>query len=572
MPSRRVLAAALAVALGGPLAAAAPGPGAACQRASGDTGKSCLRSYLDAVTRCRLRANAACEDALRADGGFLAVLLSATANAGGSACTESTAQAIGYVNLADVGFRLGEACSDFAEEHLGLVFADPVPADLLGCQTKVARELERLRRRVEDAFGRRCHARAYAGGTCNRAKRDGMVARARARAGARIARRCGGDFDALGLVAPEAAPTLAERTEVLAGLVVQRARHWAQRVYPPNDLGPVADFGPHPVGVRTLLLSDPSRLNVQGTGPRPVRLEVYYPSTPEAVEGVPRDIAVIFGTIPVAEIPAYRDVARAAGTFPVVVFSHGNRGIRFQSVYFATHLASHGFVVASPDHHGNTFQDAIADPDAAINRPLDMSFVIDQLEAMNVEPGHFLEGAIDATRIGASGHSFGGYTTFTLGGGTFALGTFTDPRVKALLPQAPATAAIFPPEFFATITVPTLIFGGSIDGTTPFAADQQYPFDNLPAGASVVGLAQLVDGGHFTFSDYCEVPRNLLALLNGYDEACAPRHLPWRHAHDIANYLALSFFDGVLNGNAEALARLEPDRLAAIEDLVYQRK
>jgi hypothetical protein len=61
-------------------------------------------------------------------------------------------------------------------------------------------------------------------------------------------------------------------------------------------------------------------------------------------------------------------------------------------------------------------------------------------------------------------------------------------------------------------------------------------------------------------------------LLNGYDQACAPRHLPWRHARDISSYLGLSFFDGVLNGNAEALARLAPENLAAIEDLAYQSK
>jgi hypothetical protein len=38
------------------------------------------------------------------------------------------------------------------------------------------------------------------------------------------------------------------------------------------------------------------------------------------------------------------------------------------------------------------------------------------------------------------------------------------------------------------------------------------------------------------------------------------------------NYLALNFFDGVLNGNGEALARLDPAVLASIEDLAYQSK
>jgi len=291
------------------------------------------------------------------------------------------------------------------------------------------------------------------------------------------------------------------------------------------------------------------------------------------VAGVPQDVAQVLG-IPVAPTPAFRDVARAAGTFPLVLFSHGNLGIRFQSIFLTTHLASHGYVVVSPDHHGNTFVDAllgIVDPASITNRPLDMSFLIDTFLAKTATGGDFFEGAIDPAKIGMSGHSFGGYTTFALTGGTFVLGTFTDARIKAAFPQAPAAFA-FADAFFATIGIPTLIVGGSIDETTPFPGDQQRPFDNLPVGASVVGLAQVVGAGHFTFSDFCEVPRNLLSFIGGFDEACEPRHIAWRHAHDIVNFLGLNFFDATLGGDAAALARIAPANLAEIEDLVYQSK
>ena len=60
----------------------------------------------------------------------------------------------------------------------------------------------------------------------------------------------------------------------LVDVVLDRLRHFAELVYPPNDLGPSADPGQFPVGVRTLELVDPSRLNVQGDGPRPVTIEV----------------------------------------------------------------------------------------------------------------------------------------------------------------------------------------------------------------------------------------------------------------------------------------------------------
>ncbi|MGH7785945.1 MAG: alpha/beta hydrolase family protein, partial [Candidatus Binatia bacterium] len=381
-------------------------------------------------------------------------------------------------------------------------------------------------------------------------------------------------FDSLGLVGGTATSTLAERVDELAGTVVERARHFALRVAPPNDLGPTAAFGPHPVGVMTLNLNDPARLNTAGDGPRPLTVEVYYPSTAAAIDGVPKDIVNVLG-VPVVETPAYRDVALdAAAPHPMVLFSHGNNGLRVQSFFFAAHLASHGYIVVTPDHHGNTFVDTLAriiDPQSPTNRPLDMSLLIDRFLAFNAEPGNFFAGAIDADAIGMSGHSFGGYTTFALAGGPFALGTFTEPRIKAIFPQAPAAIGQND-AFFATITVPTLIVGGSIDGVTPPGPNQQRPFDHLPAGASIVGYANITGGGHFTFSDFCEVPRTLLGFLGGFEEACEPRHLPWRHAHDIINYLALNFFDATLRADPAARARLDPTVLNAIEDLTYQSK
>ena len=55
-----------------------------------------------------------------------------------------------------------------------------------------------------------------------------------------------------------------------------------------------------------------------------------------------------------------RDATPApGGPFPGVVFSHGMAGHRRQSTFLCTHLASHGFVVASPDHVGNTLPEML---------------------------------------------------------------------------------------------------------------------------------------------------------------------------------------------------------------------
>ncbi len=488
-------------------------------------------------------------------------------------CTAAAAEPLGYSSLGDVTARVNQACEDFAFELNALVFrADQVGLtdSELKCRSTIYKRAQKLRKVVTVQWGKKCIVGDWKGKGCDRTKRDLKIEKLQAKTEAGLAKSCGADFDAV-LTSPGA--TLEERIGAFVGQVTIRGEHYAQRVYPPDLLGPTAAFGPAPVGVLTLDLVDVARLNVAGDGPRPVTVEVYYPSTASAIDGVPRDVVTVLG-IPIVETPAYRDVDIAPGTVPLVVFSHGNNGVRFQSFFFAAHLASYGYIVVTPDHHGNTFVDTLAsvvDPMPEINRPLDMTFVIDEFLAFNaVASGDFFEGAIDPASIGASGHSFGGLTSLLLAGGDAGFGTFTDTRVQAIFPQAPA--APFATTFFESITIPTLIVGGTIDETTPFATQQQVPYDSMLSGALVVALAELDQAGHFSFSDFCEVSGDLLTFLGGAEEACEPRHLPWRYAQDITKYLALNFFDATLKADAEALARLEPAVLAGFDNVRFESK
>lgn len=516
---------------------------ASCLAVSGRADTYCLEAYSAVIERCRRAGDAECEAAAREEGGVLAQLLARPEAWIRAACDDSSSEALGYIDENDVVKRAGEWCTDFAEDFANLAFADNLAAldpAQRRCQLAVSVQLRKLRRDVVRMYGSLCALRNFTGGSCSRNRRDARLDRLSDMVISRIENTCGAAYESLGL----------GPLDELVAAVATRARHFAIRVLPPNDLGPTANFGPYPVGVTTLPLTDPSRMNVAGDAPRPVLTEVYYPSTAQAIAGVPRDVVTVLD-LPIVATPAYRDVAIAAGQFPLVLFSHGNSGIRFQSFFFAAHLASHGYVVASPDHHGNTFVDlidGIVDSGVATNRPLDMSFLIDQFLAFNTQEGNRFEGSILPDAIGASGHSFGGFTVFMLAG------PGGDPRIKAILPQAPA--AVFTDDFLQAITIPVLIIGGSIDETTEFEPNQQRPYDLLPSGARIVGLAEVAGGGHFTFSDFCEVDRGLLAFLGGFDEACEPRHLPWRHAHELVNYLSLNFFDAVLRNDDAARARL----------------
>jgi predicted dienelactone hydrolase len=564
-------------------AVSAAGPGQRCLVASGGAAAHCVRKYAAALRACRDAGDAGCEAALHSPGGTLDALLAATARPvrdQRDKCTAEVADKLTFgLGLDDLVFRTAQACQRWGDDLVASTYAGNLagrPPEVLACQRVVGARLARLHDRVVKVYGQVCYVAEFGGSSCDRARRDRFVARARAAAGERIERVCGPSFDALGLVALTASPTLAGRIDALMDVVASRARHLAQRVYPPLNLGPTGLFGPHPVGVRTLDLVDPSRPNPVGPGLRTLTTEVYYPSTPEAVAGVPRDTQQVL-----VPAPTYRDVARAPGTFPLIVYSHGGGGIRYESAFKLAHLASHGFVVLSADHPGSDAVN-VDDPDDFENRPLDVRFLIDQTLAFNAEPGHFLAGAIDPLRIGGTGWSFGGYAVLTLATGPFFRGTFTDPRLKAVLTFDGSMGALHwgadAPAIFGTIAIPTLSLGGDALLSVPLVSAHQAMFDALQPGPSIMGYGVLHDASHTTFPDDCEVPDALVGMVlhSGIALECLPgfepQTLPSRYARHIINYLTLNFFDAVLKGNPEALARLDPNVLAGIEELVYQSK
>ncbi len=558
------------------------GPLTDCLVQSGEVTTACVRDYV-AAEECRAVGDTGCDD--------VDTILAAARTQNLETCTDDQTFTLGYFGgREDFADKSAEACSRFgtAFVEIGLSnVAEAMSETGRACQASVSMALAELRDAVIQAVGPNCTVLDFDRGACDRASRDNAIANAATRARSSIVRKCGDDFDSLRLASLGA--SLEERVQSLIDVVTNRSRNLAIFAYPPNNIGPTAELGPFPIGIRTYEAVDESRLNVTGNGPRPVTFDVYYPSSAAAVEGVPQEIVSVLG-IEILPTPSFRDVQTADGVFPMVLFSHGFEGIRFQSFFHVAHLASHGFIVVSPDHHGNTIPDGLADivdPATAVNRAFDMKFLMDRILDPGTDSGAEFAASIDAERIGMSGHSYGGYEAFILTGGevrgssldetTVTLGTFTDARIKAILPMAPRTmrrvdAVTLGDSYFQTVTVPALIIGSELDMTDPFFVDAMRAFDNLPIGARFVGLAEVLDGGHNTFTDLCELQSDVLEVVGGADEGCMPRHLPWKHAHDLINYLALNFFDGVLNGNDEALERLTPEVVGELEDLRFWRK
>ncbi len=254
-------------------------------------------------------------------------------------------------------------------------------------------------------------------------------------------------------------------------------------LYAPDEVGPFA------VGRRSFTIEDRDR---EG---RQLPVDVWYPVDLEDATGDPSlyqvtiEITIIpeIWVIPLvftapSERALHEPLISQAGDFPLIVFSHGSGGLRYQSFFLTEVLASHGFVVAAAGHVGNTLLDELAGTDEGLSssmmvaRPLDVSFLITHMLERNDAPGDFFYGSIDGERIGVCGHSFGGFTSFAMAAGFGAdppdevaselpedfVPVPVDPRVDAIAPLAPASSLFGDTELEA-ISVPTMIIGGTLD-------------------------------------------------------------------------------------------------------------
>ena len=249
---------------------------------------------------------------------------------------------------------------------------------------------------------------------------------------------------------------------------------------------------------------------------------------------------------------------------PLIVFSHGLGGSRAGYEYLGRHWAGHGYISVHIQHLGSddqvwrsqmqpmsSMKRAAADPQIAINRARDVSFIIDQMEKLNGEPGVF-KNRVDLGRIGVAGHSFGANTTLVAAGQIFILpgGSeigFGDPRVKAAIPMSSPVPRNKNDlgRAFGKIAVPCLHMTGTLDdspiGETA-AADRRLPFDNI------VGADQFIivfnGGDHMIFSGRL---RPTSAAGQGERDALF---------QDLIRQSTTAFWDAYLRGDAAAKAWL----------------
>jgi predicted dienelactone hydrolase len=309
------------------------------------------------------------------------------------------------------------------------------------------------------------------------------------------------------------------------------------------------------VGMTTRAFVDGVRKNWQGTGPRPLNTVIWYPaaegSSMKPFTATPEN-AQFFGGADAgkffAEIPVAFDAPplMTAQKHPLVLLSHGSTGLGLSLMWLGAYLASHGYIVAAVNHHGNTAAEGQFVPQGfslVWERPEDITAVLTDMLGDSV-----FGGLIDPNRIGAAGHSAGGATVIQIAGGVFDYDALvgycnstqsqgdatceprdmikqtiaqmeelkkkdavvqesfrhekephSDPRVKAVIAMAPAIGPAFTKKDLSGIHIPVLIVVGAADDVAPKDSNAG-SYARLIKGAKLTVIPR---AGHMVFSSAC---------------------------------------------------------------------
>ena len=225
---------------------------------------------------------------------------------------------------------------------------------------------------------------------------------------------------------------------------------------------------------------------------------------------------------------------------PLVVISHGFGANRKFLRYLALHLASHGITVAAVEHPGSNVTAVnrasytanlaqILPGSEFIDRPKDISFLLDELAKLNTKPGQ-LGLKFNTEKVTVIGHSLGGYTALALVGGkvnleelrqfckdSLSIGEspgdwlqcaaaslrdkklhLQDSRVKSAIALNPLVGRLFGQNGLTQVTKPVLILSGTEDTLTPALTHQIEPFTQLRGSKY---LLTAIGGTHLSISD-----------------------------------------------------------------------
>ena len=306
-------------------------------------------------------------------------------------------------------------------------------------------------------------------------------------------------------------------------------------------------------------------------------VSIWYPGVVE--EGESADFADYdFAT----SADAMVEIEMATGPFPIVLMSHGNGGGRNASAAVSEAFARAGYIVAAPDHTGNTFSDGFGGLDTFIEvffrRPDDLLRVHDFVADESADEESLFAGHFSGT-VAVAGHSTGGSTALLSAGGgvtksTVLLGcaagqvsglaceianeTETDliyadvdgfPEVAAMFVMAPLSGSLLEGDALEDVDAPTLVMVGDRDNVTPLERDARPIFESLKPPS---GLAVLEGAGHYGFATLCDVPGLQAVSDDAYTECTDPSYIDADVLVSAAVDMGIAWFDTQVKASEDA--------------------
>ena len=349
-------------------------------------------------------------------------------------------------------------------------------------------------------------------------------------------------------------------------------------IEPAENLDLDLAYGDYEVGVQTITVTDTSG------GDRDLTVDVWFPLADGTSDGAAAHRYTLFPDTyyesPFALAVGPESIA-SNGPFPLVIYSHGSGGLRYIHSSYTEALASNGYIVAAPDHTGNTAVDRLLGSEVdgtetAINRPNDVQRVINAfLDPESTETVDFVA-SVNPGQIAVTGHSFGGFTAYAMASGySNEFGEFiADERVGAIITLAPATRALNDDELLS-IRIPALVMAGTNDVTTPIDPNVTRPWNQSASSPSY--RVDLAAAEHETFTDLCAYQAFLPTLsnalqvvidtINERDEAgCGPEDMPIERAQAITNSFAVAFLNETFKGGE----MIKTDEVDQQSDLVFK--
>ena len=274
-------------------------------------------------------------------------------------------------------------------------------------------------------------------------------------------------------------------------------------------------------------------MQIQTAGATPdaptTTVALYYPTTaaPRVVAMGPFSVDAAIGGKPVDKVKA------------LILLSHGNSGTELGHSVLAQALARNGYLVAALRHPGDNWQDRSLlekSPERYFDeRPRQASRVIDAILADPAWKAR-IETDSQGPRVGALGHSAGGYTVLALAGAIpdlsrmrkhcqaeasedpifcgmgrsgaamppmsqlpplpVAASSLKDARVRAVVAMAP-TGVPLTAESLATVSSATMIYEAELDRFLVPRFHAEWVAKNLPAA----NLHRVPNAWHFAFMD-----------------------------------------------------------------------